>query len=266
MPPLGPPGVPTGFSHPNCYLRETHDCSEQISREDYISRSVLEQLGSVLRVSGMPWLPSGQTLDTTVGSLTAKILCKRHNEALSPLDAEAADFFRILRESLIDLDRKTLSRKPILHLVGGEALELWMLKVACGLYFAIGANNGVKLVGTHTINLGKVQRAFFDRAWDTQAGLYFRGSTGTVITLQDNVGIAPLIRDSDRRFGGATVALHGFTLDLVFDDTNTNPGPWSGLVRRPSELVLRKKQRQHSIILTWPPGTPEASIRLDERA
>jgi hypothetical protein len=29
--------------------------------------------------------------------------------------------------------------------------------------------------------------------------------------------------------------------------TNTNPGAWSGLVKRPSELVLRKKQRQHSI-------------------
>ena len=56
LPPLRPPGSPTGFSHPNCYLRETYDCSEQISREHYISRSVLEQLGSVLRVSGMPWL------------------------------------------------------------------------------------------------------------------------------------------------------------------------------------------------------------------
>ena len=89
---LRPPGPATGFSHQNCYLRDTHDCSEQISREHYMSKAVLDQLGSTLRVSGMPWLKPGQTLDTSVASLTAKILCKRHNEALSPLDGEAGSF------------------------------------------------------------------------------------------------------------------------------------------------------------------------------
>lgn len=261
---LRPPGAQTGFSHPHCYLRDTYDCSEQISREHYMSRSVLEKLGTgLIRVSGMPWVPTGQTLDTSVESLTAKILCKRHNEALSPLDAEAAIFFSALQQALIDLGRKTLSRKPIFHLVGGEALELWMLKVACGLYFAVGANDGVKLSATHTIDLAKVRRAFFECRWDPRAGLYFRGATGTAITVRDNIGMAPL-SGADRRFAGAVVSLHGFTLDLLFDDTNTAADAWSGLVRRPSELVLRKKQRQHSIVLTWPPGTPEASVRMEE--
>ena len=52
---------------------------------------------------------AGQMLDTSPSSLTAKILCKRHNEALSPLDAEAADFFGVLRQAVTDLDRRTLS-------------------------------------------------------------------------------------------------------------------------------------------------------------
>jgi hypothetical protein len=93
-PSLRPPGKVTGYSHAGCYLRNTRDCSEQISREHYISRSVLTQLGEVLRISGAPWLDPDQTLDTTVENLTAKILCKRHNEALSPLDGEAGLFFR----------------------------------------------------------------------------------------------------------------------------------------------------------------------------
>ena len=92
-PSLRPPGIKTGLSHTGCYLRDVCDCSEQISREHYISRSVLDQLGEIIRVSGAPWLRPDETLSTTIENLTAKILCKRHNEALSPLDAEAGHFF-----------------------------------------------------------------------------------------------------------------------------------------------------------------------------
>ena len=31
-----------------------------------------------------------------------------------------------------DLSRKTLSRRPVFHLVNGDAIELWMLKVFNG--------------------------------------------------------------------------------------------------------------------------------------
>ena len=75
LPPLSPPGTPAGFAHPGCYLRDTCDCLEKISREHYMSKGMLEQLDTVLRVLGMPWLKTGQTLDTSVASLTAKILC-----------------------------------------------------------------------------------------------------------------------------------------------------------------------------------------------
>jgi hypothetical protein len=55
-PSLRPSGPVTGFSHTRCYLRETCDCSEQLSREHYVSKSVLEQLGGAAAVSGTPWL------------------------------------------------------------------------------------------------------------------------------------------------------------------------------------------------------------------
>jgi hypothetical protein len=259
---LRPPGQPTGFSHPRCYLRDTCDCSKQYSREHYISKSVLKQLGAPLLLSGTPWLRPGETLEIAVGSLTAKILCKRHNEALAPLDSEAGLFFSILSEALIELNRKTLSRKPIFHLVSGDALELWMLKIACGLYFAIGSKDGVKLADKYTIDLKKVRRAFFECEWEARAGLYFRGAIGSLITLAQNVAVSPLVMDHDLRFGGATVSLLGFTLELIFDTTNTNAGPWAGIIRRPTELLLKRKQRRHSIILTWPPGTPEMSVQM----
>jgi len=264
-PSLFPPRPPTGFSHRHCYLRSTCDCSEQISREHYISRSVLEQLGAVIRVSGASWLSPGVKLDTTTASLTAKILCKRHNEALSPLDTEAGCFFSILTNVLTDLERKSLSRKPKFHLVCGEALELWMLKVACGLYFGIGTTDRVRLAETHTIDLHRVRRAFFEGEWDARAGLYFHGAIGSRITVAHNVAISPLTMDHDSRFSGAIVSLLGFQLELIFDEKNTHSGSWVGLVRRPTELVIEKDRRRHSIILTWPPGTPEASVHMSGR-
>ena len=175
-PSLWPPGPITGHTHPSCYLSVTRDCSKQISREHYISRSVLDKLGKVLGVTGAHWQKEGQVLETSVGNLTAKILCKRHNEALSPLDSEGGIFFSALAEALKDIDRKTLSRKPIFHLANGEALELWMLKVACGHYFGVASQDGVKLKQKYTIDLAKVEKAFFERRWGIRCGLYFRGT------------------------------------------------------------------------------------------
>ena len=261
--PLQPSSPLTNYSHPGCYLRDTRNCSEQISREHYMSKAVLEQLGSKLRVSGTPWLQPGETVDTSIGSLTAKILCKRHNEALSPLDSEASLFLSILRGALTDLRRKTLSRKPIFHLVNGTALELWMLKVACGLYFAVGAKEGRRISETHTIAMDKVCRTI-QSDWDERGGLYFFGTTGGRVTVADNLGMTPLTDDIARRFSGNRISLHGLTLDCLFDTIGANPGEWSGLVRWPIELVFRRGPRAHHIILTWPRGTPERSITLDE--
>jgi len=218
----------------------------------------LEELGTGLGVSGAPWLKAGEVGKTSVASLTAKILCNRHNEALSPLDAEAAHFFSVLREAVNDLNRKTISRKPILHLVDGAALELWMVKVACGLYYSVAAKDGVKLSGMYSINLEKARRALFQRDWDARAGLYFL-TPGTKVDLQDSVAMAPITTANDPIFVGARVSLLGFTMDAFFDDIKTNPLPWPGFERRPSEFTLIKNKRQHSIFLTWPPGTEEGA-------
>ncbi len=169
-----------------------------------------------------------------------------------PLDSEASLFLSTLREALIDLRRRTLSRKPIFHLINGCALELWMLEVACGVYFAVGAKDGKRISETHTIVMDKVCRAFFRSDWDTRGGLYFFGHTGTRVTVADHVEMAPLTDDAALLFSGNRISLHGFTLDCLFDTVGANPGVWSGLVRRPTELVLRRGQRAHHIILTWP--------------
>jgi hypothetical protein len=71
--------------------------------------------------------------------------------------------------------------------------------------------------------------------------------------------------DHTLRFHGAVISLRGFKLELIFDTRDANPGPWAGLIRRPTEWVIKKNRRVHHIILTWPFGTPENSITMEEQ-
>lgn len=259
---LRPPRGPTGFAHERCYLNVTGDCSREISREHYISEAVLKKLGEIIAISGTHWIESGCTLQTSLASLTAKILCKRHNEALSPLDAEAGIFFKALLDGIIDLDRKTLSKKRKFHLASGEGLELWFLKVACGHYFGLAAHDGAKLKEAYEIDLTQITKAFFDREWLSRCGLYFKGSTGDRLKTSSTIGISALLDPPRKEMAGVTISLLGVEMDLIFKATNANPGEWTGLHKRPTELVLRRGARFHSIILTWPVGTPEFSVGL----
>ena len=98
-------------------------------------------------------------------------------------------FFSTLTDMLLDLSRETLSRRPIFHLVGGEALELWMLKVACGIYFSVAAKDNVRIAERYSIDLKKVERAFFDGVWDNRVGLHFRGETGSVVDVAHGLAL-----------------------------------------------------------------------------
>jgi hypothetical protein len=68
-----------------CYARSIGNCSNQLSKEHYISKGVLELIGCKIEVSGFSWL-KGKKNQLTIPSLTSKILCTQHNSELSILD------------------------------------------------------------------------------------------------------------------------------------------------------------------------------------
>jgi hypothetical protein len=138
------------------------DCSADLSAEHYISKSVLQAIGTTVAVSGVPWpsLPGGEEKEIGINRLTARILCGRHNSALSPLDSAAGAFFEKLQAIEVDLQRRSLSRKHSFVLMSGEALELWMLKLACGLFYSKNAAaDGARLIDQHQVNEEFVQEA-----------------------------------------------------------------------------------------------------------
>ncbi len=261
MPNLRPPGPPTGFSHSKCYLRGTADCSTKISGEHVVSESLLLALGEGLELSGAHWLEPGETLKTSSGSFGSNILCKRHNEALSPLDDLAGRLFREMDEALIDLDNHTGSPKPVFHLFNGEMVERWMLKVTCGLYHSFGSKNRQLVKGQLPFDMAKAARALLGGVWEDGAGLYLRGTTGTTVNVNRRVSVAPL--SAQGRIIGAAIGLHDLWFDLVFDAEGASQLAWSGLSRRPSEIVIREGGRTHSFLMTWPPGTKSTVLNLN---
>jgi hypothetical protein len=130
----------TGYANPGCYGRASNDCSEDLTLEHYISDDLLESIawdGKVVLVRGAAWLPSDTGKPVGLNSLSSRMPCGRHNEALSPLDRMAADYFRYFLEDQIDIFkflgndfRKEFGRGFIM--ASGPLMELWMLKALWG--------------------------------------------------------------------------------------------------------------------------------------
>ncbi len=91
-----PSSPATGIYIDGCYAKSLLDCSTKLSREHYFSRALLKAVGPKADISGLPW-QAGKTNEVRLDALTAKVLCTRHNHALSGLDHAAARFFQTLR-------------------------------------------------------------------------------------------------------------------------------------------------------------------------
>jgi len=121
----------TGLMNAECYLACHQDCSATLSREHFISEGVLRELSGGRKqvwVGGLHWLDDGKPGLVPSSSLAAKVLCDRHNIALSPLDAEALRLFRTLR-AIIDGTTGQSGH----FLFSGHDIERWMLKSMVGL-------------------------------------------------------------------------------------------------------------------------------------
>src|SRR5271168_3681496 len=107
-----------------------------------------------MKLNGVPWLATNETKIFPIASLAGNILCKRHNEAFSQLDAMAGKFFgtlKLIHDGIFD--GKSVSRRSKWFLFSGEELEFWLLKTAIGLFRSGNvAKDKTKLSKTQAIN------------------------------------------------------------------------------------------------------------------
>lgn len=114
----------TGVAVEGCYAGALLDCGGELTGEHYASKNVLKQLGKAFTIKGPPWAPS----DTKVSpeSLTAHVLCKRHNNALSGLDEVAGKFYPLMLSTI-------QGKRVGVHEFDGEDLERWAIKLMLGV-------------------------------------------------------------------------------------------------------------------------------------
>jgi len=86
----------TMIPNERCYAAPLADCVSEISREHYVSKSLLRyinRVGGGMTVSGPRWLKDGPR-KLPPDALAANVLCRRHNAALSHLDDIAVRLFK----------------------------------------------------------------------------------------------------------------------------------------------------------------------------
>jgi hypothetical protein len=150
------------------------DCSTDLSREHYISNALLKRLSidGKVTVDGFSWQDSGAASKLPPASLTGRVLCRRHNLALSPLDAIASRLFERIDQfhhEIVDSGRKHQSR---FFLFSGHDIERWMLKTLCG---AVVSGNAEIRSGESNWRppLNWLKMLFEEEPFAPRCGLYF---------------------------------------------------------------------------------------------
>lgn len=105
-----------------CWANGLGNCAGRLSGEHVVSQSVF--LNGTLNVQGTRWAEQALAIPRT--GITARILCARHNGALSALDSEAGRLSAAIREFMRVRCDSTIT-------VDGWTYERWCLKTLINL-------------------------------------------------------------------------------------------------------------------------------------
>ena len=245
--PTCPPAPKTGFSNPRCYASQLADCSEKLSHEHSISHGILKLLshdGSVT-IDGFNWQEEKNKQELPTSRLASKVLCKRHNEALSPLDATAVRFFT----KLDNVIRQTERRSQV-FLFDGTDLEHWMLKTLCGTVFSGNADIKRAQVTNWKPDLLWLNILFDAKPFPDRWGLYY--SAESADTVEGGIKLSALANSTDGVYG-VRISLDD-ELFLFLMDTPPEDATGTYLTRytyRPKAIGLQNAYCENVILFGW---------------
>jgi hypothetical protein len=213
----------TQHANRRCYARSLNDCDQKLSKEHYLSRGVVRILAqggptNTVRATGLG-LPPGELPPDQVAQ--SKILCRRHNSALSHLDVVGERLFRAIREGL------KLIPAYRYHSAPGVDVERWLLKVACG----------VRAVSANDVPDEWLRMLFGYSELPSPRGMYMYLRLGE--TIRETRGLQFGLYRRGGAPSGAEIVFDGvrFTLDLVGERrTHRDSDIGSLMVYRPSGI------------------------------
>lgn len=249
-------GPRTGYAHPSCFGQVTNDCSSDITKEHPVSGKllrVMEQVGGEgknIIIGGRPWQNAGDEKAIGIPGLSSKILCARHNEALSPLDNSVSDIYKAISKGQLELVTASPgdSTKKF-TLCSGKVLELWLLKALWGQLASGVIHDSGKVVKRFAPEIDTTLLAeilWRGAPWPDRWGLYAR-----VYDPQPNSWVGSLATECWDKAGlpwGASFRFTIVQLDLALGVPDFSE------YYRPGLLVLRHttEAMERLIALAWP--------------
>jgi hypothetical protein len=225
---------PTGHRHPRCYANADANCSTKISKEHFISASLLRklELNKKAKIAGLAWQEPEKFDVVPVNGLASNILCERHNGGLSGLDSLIDRF----ATSIHSFDRVPANK----HVkISGSDLERWMLKCLLGMSVS---KNFISQLKPECVDL------LFGRThWPEQWGLYFP-VTPAPIYHTDSLLIQTRTDAAQSLILAADFFIQGIPFTLLLGKPS---GPRAFGIWRPGQLVFKSPLATQVINLVW---------------
>jgi hypothetical protein len=207
-----------------CWAECLGDCSDKMTREHIFTKGVFST--DELMVEGFSWCPD-KPVAIGLSSLTAKILCSKHNNELSIADSAATSTIKCFGEAMAlhkfreKFERTHWTRREFN--VNGYELESWFLKTLINIAF-----KSEKLIGKYATQPGippreLVEIAFQRRRFDPPAGLYTIPSVGETSVLDGRLRVTVMTQRPPTTLG-AVFVFAGLRYFLYLNDDFT-PGP-----------------------------------------
>lgn len=235
----------TGFSHPDCYLLYTEDCSTKMSDEHYVSETVLKAIGNVLMVTGVPWLRPGESKEIPASSFHREILCTRHNNAFSHIDAQGGRFIKWIKM----LCNSSTTPPQTFTIFNGLDIERWCLKTFWGLLFSSIFQVAPGKIIKKVKNTPRMVDLLFGRVPDKWGrGLWVRTDAELLVNTALSLSVSPVSKPGTNRLFGFTLNIFGF--DFLY---STAPIDVETSVFRPSEIIFDRHKSVLKIKVSWPP-------------
>jgi len=217
----------------DCWASHLGSCNGALTKEHIISNSILN---NKIYVKGLSWCRD-KPKEVSASSFTSKILCEKHNNALSAFDSEAKQYVSVIDDFCkknIDFHRFGFrkSRIPVIHKVDGIKLERWCSKTLINVCLC---QKDKPIISFDRI----LPIIFQDGNYEEPYGLNFAVSIGQYVNTADDFQIVPLLNESNdkkKELSGGLITFRGIRLILLLPCSRQNV-----LVNNELQLNLSKE-------------------------
>ncbi len=173
----------------DCWADKLGDCTDKASREHIISAGIFPE--GTIYVKGFPWCQD-ELKEISVSSFTKKVLCERHNNALTHVDKAGISAMNVFRQE-VQINNARSKMKPRRWRVekfqiDGHGLERWFLKTLINV-----AAEGIHNVGQSLkLREGVLLNPLIDTAKDVVGVLFHFHGYRFLLYLEEE-GLQPNI-------------------------------------------------------------------------